>query len=104
VAEVQWLTHGQFVDRVSETFEVRGDSVAAVTLTLAETSVSDAPGGTGPDGTERRQFSLLFRGPADPILPQRTHRLEHADLGALDIFLVPLGPDSEGMRYEAVFA
>ena len=104
MAELQWLTHGQFVDRVSETFEVRDDSVAAVTLTLAETSISDASGGTGPDGAERHQFSLVFRGPVDPLLPQRTYRLEHAELGALDIFLVPIGPDSEGMRYEAVFA
>ena len=101
---MQWLTHGQFVDRISEAFEVRDASVAAVTLTLAETSMSDASGGTGPDGTERRAFSLLFRGPADPLLPQRTYRLEHPELGGLDIFLVPLGPDSEGMRYEAVFA
>ena len=104
MAELQWLTHGQFVDRVSETFEVRDDSVAAVTLTLVDTSVSDESGGTGPDGAERRQFSLLFRGPVDPFLPQRTYRLEHAELGALDVFLVPIGPDSEGMRYEAVFA
>ena len=104
MAELQWLTHEQFVDRVSETFEVRDDSVTAVTLTLVDTSVSDASGGTGPDGAERRQFTLLFRGPVDPCLPQRTYRLEHGELGALDIFLVPIGPDSEGMRYEAVFA
>ena len=104
MAELQWLTHEQFVDRVSETFEVRDDSVAAVTLTLVDTSVSDASGGTGPDGAERRQFTLLFRGPVDPFLPQRTYRLEHGELGTLDVFLVPIGPDSEGMRYEAVFA
>ena len=53
---------------------------------------------------ERRQFSLLFRGPVDPFLSQGTYRLDHAELGALDIFLVPIGPDAEGMRYEAVFA
>ena len=104
MAELQWLTHGQFADRVSETFEVRDASVSAVTLTLVETSESDASGGTGPDGVERRQFSLLFRGPVDPLLPQRTYRLEHAELGDLDLFLVPIGPDAEGMRYEAVFA
>ncbi|MFN7117495.1 MAG: DUF6916 family protein [Saprospiraceae bacterium] len=27
----------------------------------------------------------------------------HPNIGELYIFLVPLGPDAEGMRYEAVF-
>ena len=29
--------------------------------------------------------------------------LGHAELGSLGIFLVPVGPDAEGMRYEAIF-
>jgi hypothetical protein len=48
-------------------------------------------------------FSLLFRGPMAPVLPQRIYRLDHNSLGRLEIFLVPLGPDGEGMQYEAVF-
>lgn len=104
MAELQWLTHSQFVDRVSETFEVSGASVSAVTLVLAETSVSVEAGGTGPDGADRQQFSLVFRGPLDPFLPQGIYRLEHSELAAMDLFLVPIGPDSEGMRYEAAFA
>jgi hypothetical protein len=46
---------------------------------------------------------LLFRGPRTPVLPQRIYRLEHAVMGPLEIFLVPIGPDAEGMRYQAVF-
>jgi hypothetical protein len=103
VDELQWLTHSLFADRVSENFEVREESVAPVTLTLVETAESDAAGGTGPDGVTRQQFSLVFRGPLEPVLPQQIHRLEHADLGVLTLFLVPLGPDSTGMRYEAAF-
>jgi hypothetical protein len=48
-------------------------------------------------------FSLAFLGPLAPVLPQRTWTLEHATLGALEIFLVPLGPRDGRMRYEAVF-
>jgi hypothetical protein len=36
-------------------------------------------------------------------LPQATYRLEHATLGAMDVFLVPIGQDREGVRYEAIF-
>jgi hypothetical protein len=55
------------------------------------------------EGRPRTPFSLVFRGPLRPVLPQQIYRLEHAELGALDIFLVPIGPDAQGMRYEAVF-
>jgi hypothetical protein len=48
-------------------------------------------------------FSIIFRGPSGQSLPQRIYRLEHAQLGTLDLFLVPIGPDGVGMCYEAVF-
>jgi hypothetical protein len=48
-------------------------------------------------------FSLLFRGPLEPVFPQCIYRLSHATLGGIELFLVPLGPDGQGMRYEAVF-
>ncbi len=55
------------------------------------------------DSPALEQFSLIFHGAMTPVLPQRMYRLEHETLGAMDIFLVPIGPDSAGMRYEAVF-
>ena len=55
-------------------------------------------------GMERDPFRLEFLGPADPVLPQRTHRLEHDALGTFDIFLVPIGRDARGTSYEAIFA
>ena len=51
----------------------------------------------------RQPFSLLFNGPAAPVLPQRTYRLAHARLPELDIFLVPIGADAVCARYQAVF-
>jgi hypothetical protein len=51
----------------------------------------------------RQPFSLLFAGPPRPQLPQRTYRLAHPKLPALDIFLVPVGADAEATRYQAVF-
>jgi hypothetical protein len=53
----------------------------------------------------------VFRGPLEPILPQGIYRLEHEHLGALELFIVPIGPNknansAEGptaMLYEAVF-
>ena len=59
---------------------------------------------TGPSGPARDPFSLLFVGGPTPPAPQGIFTLGHDALGALDIFIVPLGPDAEGQRYEAVFS
>jgi len=50
-----------------------------------------------------RPFSGVFRGPPAPVLPHRTYQVEHDRLGGHALFLVPIGPDAAGMRYEAVF-
>ena len=75
-----------------------GPGLAADWELIEVTDLGDAsPGGA------RAPFSLVFRGPLEPVLPQGIRRLEHAGLGELDLFLVPIGPDEVGMRYEAVF-
>jgi hypothetical protein len=66
----------------------------------------------GPSGTLRTPFAVTFHGPIEPILPQGIYRLEHEQLGVLELFIVPIGPDEPSepgkqptaMRYEAVFA
>jgi hypothetical protein len=66
-------------------------------LELAEaSSAGDWPGG-------RQPFRLRFHGPRDPLLPQSIYRLEHAELGALEIFIVPIGRDDDATTYEAIF-
>src|SRR4051812_36752554 len=53
----------------------------------------------------RAPFVLRLRTPAvTAYLPQQIYALAHPALGTLEIFLVPLGADASGMRYEAVFA
>ena len=62
---------------------------------------------------DRLAFSLLWRGPREPLLAQGIYTLaapaESEALGRLDLFLVPLGPDGgsagedQGLLYEAVF-
>ena len=59
---------------------------------------------TYPGAPRPEPFSLVFTGPLESPLGQRTHRLHHDVIGDLEIFLVPIGPGPEGIaRYEAVF-
>jgi hypothetical protein len=53
---------------------------------------------------DRHPFSLFFIGPKSYLLPQQTYHLTHETLGALDIFLVPVGTHADVYDYEAVFA
>jgi hypothetical protein len=98
------LTFDLFEGRVGQEFEMDTGRPGPVRVELIEASQGSAVGWQGPDGQERVPFSLVFRGPTGPVVPQGTHRLRHGEVGELDLFLVPIGPDSEGMRYEAVFA
>jgi hypothetical protein len=61
------------------------------------------PLGAAASGGYRAPFSLVFRAPPDPLLQQGIHRLEHDNFGVIDLFLVPIGPDEAGIRYQAVF-
>lgn len=106
MAETAWFTYDDFADHTGEQFLARvpeGDATS-VPLILAEVSRTGEVGGQGPDGSRREQFSLLFRGPADPRLSQGLWLLEHDTMGESALFLVPLGPDADGPRYEAAFA
>lgn|SRR5690554_5757921 len=96
---IENLTSESFSGRIGETFRIRIDQSTAVDAVLAE--VTERP---RPTGFIRAPFALLFRGPMDAVLPQRIYPVEHPALGVLEIFLVTVGPDAEGMRYEAVFS
>jgi hypothetical protein len=92
------LTVDDFKDRVGETF--RATTAEGRSLTLTLTSVDEL---SAPPGAARTPFSLEFRDEEQDHVSQQTVAIEHADMGAFDLFVVPLGPSPEGMRYEAIF-
>ncbi|GAB3181251.1 DUF6916 family protein [Telluribacter humicola] len=73
-----------------------------VTLTAELVEVTEL-GGYSP--LERMPFSIVIRtDQKKEYYNQGTFVVEHPQLGALPVFLVPLGLDGKGMRYEAVFS
>jgi hypothetical protein len=66
--------------------------------------VAVQPLATDDDSRRRRTpFTLVFRGPAGGHLPQDSYDIRSHDMELPGVFLVPIGPDDEGMLYEAVF-
>ncbi len=93
------LTLDDFAGLCGERFALLGDDIADLSTELVEATPL---GNTTFEG--RQPFSLIFAGPASPVLPQRTYRLAHARLPELDIFLVPIGADATAVRYQAIFS
>ena len=97
---LEQLQSNDFVPYLHQAFTVRLEGMEPIELELVlvrETGKSFHPGA-------RQPFSLHFLGPvSSQYLAQHMFRLEHPEIGALEIFLVPLGPEEGRMRYEAIF-
>jgi len=93
------LTEEEFSKHVNTIFNINDDQ-SAVDLELVQVKgYRKDPGDAG----RMERFSLFFKGPGKPLLPQSTYSLSHEGMGTIDIFLVPIGLDGDGLRYEAVF-
>src|SRR6266850_1765611 len=94
------LTEKEFSKHVNTKFRANIDADAEVDLELMEVKgYSGHPGDQ--QGMER--FSILFKGPAKPLLTQNTYSMSHNAMGTFDLFIVPIKPDGDSSRYEAVF-
>jgi len=84
-----------FAGRIGRPFLVEA---AGLRADLVLDAAEELPGSP----RSRGGFRLEFVGPSDPILGQGVFPLAIDD-DRFEIFLVPLGPDASGRRYEAVF-
>lgn len=67
--------------------------------------ILEVSGRQGGPATGREPFSVVVRsGPVDRHWPQGTYTLDHPELGPLELFMVPIGPDEVGMRYAISFS
>ncbi len=101
------LTGANFSQYIDQTFSIVFDDHEPIPLLLKEVHMTklspiDVRNQYSPE--ERRPpFSLILRGPAAILLPQRLYRFEHGEMGQFDIFIVPVGANADGVTYEAVF-
>lgn len=93
------LTENEFSQHLNTKFRVNLDD-SHMDLELVEVkSYIGKP--VEQEGMER--FSIYFQGPADPHLPQELYTFSHDQMGEFDLFIVPIGKNDAGFRYEAVF-
>lgn len=98
--ELDRITSTDFKALLHQTIQV--SFTPEVTLSAEVVEVSELGGYTPLD---RVPFSIVLRTvQKNEYYTQGTYTLVHPALDALPVFLVPLGADGGGMRYEAVFS
>ena len=102
---IEDLTLADFASLLNAAFRVYSDPATMVELKLVEVLPALSPGRADPSpaGVRGENFSIVFGGPGDRLLPQGIYAFEHDQIGRFVLFIVPIGKDRERFRYEAVF-
>jgi hypothetical protein len=95
MATVHDMQFGHFSGRVGESFAI---TVGGDRLSLILEAAQEVPGSPRPGGA----FRLEFLGPADPLLDQGIYPFEIGE-DRFEIFVVAIGRNARGIRYDAVF-
>ncbi len=100
------LQSADFLPYLNQKFRIRLEGIAPIDLELVEVTEQEVTEqGAARRPEYRRPFSLMFLGPvSQQYLLQATYHLEHAQMGAFDLFIVPLGLQQGRMRYQAIFS
>ena len=96
VRPLEELTPAALAQSINTTFRCQAEHAPAVDLKLIETTAT-------PSAPQYESFSIVFRGPSHPLLPQGIYQLQHDAIGTFDLFIVPIRQDQDGLYYEACF-
>jgi hypothetical protein len=96
---MQLMTLERFAGCLGQGFDV-DLGATSVALTLSEARPLPQQGFAA---AMRQPFSLLFRSGSPVVLPQKIYRMTNATVGPVDIFIVPVARDRQGIVYQAIF-
>lgn len=97
------VTHSDFEPLRGAAFGADMPAAPGVGLELVEVCPLRPPPPRRGRPAARHPFSLTFRARTPAYVPQGTYPITHDRLGRLDVFLVPVGRDDDGLLLEAVF-
>jgi hypothetical protein len=100
------LTRATFAPHVGDTFHISlapPDTLPITLVALNDLQVRALPAADGAAPPQGESFALVFRGPRAPQLAQGMYEFAHDQIGAFALFIVPIGADTDSVRYEAIF-
>ena len=89
----EYLKRETFEPHLNTTFRLLVEGGDSIDLELVEATDKT------PERFEGEQFSLIFKGPLDPFIPQQTCLLDHPALGRGVQFISEKGPSPKNMYY-----
>ena len=90
------LDHETFSKYLNTKFRVTYGESLAVETELGKVSELQLTG-------RQERFSLIFRGPSEPMLNQGIYAFDHDQMGGFSLFIVPIQRNENGTQYEVVF-
>jgi len=98
----EWQTEAEFRENLNTPFRVVVDQEMPKPIDLTLVEVESRPSQADEEaGMER--FSVFFLSAPEFLLSQGVFHLSHPRMGEFDLFLVPVGQEANGFRYEAVY-
>ena len=91
------ITHESFEALIGQPVELQAGDIAFPAEVASVRVLNRIP------GRERQAFSVEIQSYTAENHGQQIYRLSHAELGALELFMVPIGKGKKGIRYEIVF-
>jgi len=88
-----------FAPFLNQTFSV-GVGASTVEMTLVQATKGKPQ---HYEGLRKEPFSLIFKCASPVILPQKMYAFQKPGFGSMDIFIVPVGRENDGVVYQAVF-
>lgn len=96
---MQFLQIADFGGQLHQSFAL---SIGETSMALTLVEIQALPIHVYP-GRTRDPFSLIFQSASPIVVPQAMYRLTHDGMGQMEMFLVPVGLNSGGVLYQAVF-
>jgi hypothetical protein len=97
------LSYATALEVLHSKFRIRLGETPITELELVATQEHGGlPQSGSPGAAETESFSLYFLGPINPVLPQGTYIFQQERLGEFSLFIVPIGRETNGIKYEAV--
>ena len=96
---MQLHSYESFAGHVRETFSVSlGEASIDFTLVDAQRRPARVVA-----GLRAEPFTLYFKSQSAVVLPQKLYSLSNRGMGKVEIFIVPVAREKDGIIYEAVF-
>jgi len=88
-----------FAPFLNTTFSV-GLGTSTVEMTLVQATKGKP---VAFEGIRKEPFSLMFKCASPVVLPQNRYPFQSPGFGKMEIFIVPVGREPDGIVYQAVF-